>query len=301
MPYRSSSIHITTTYTDHKKMGRRARDNKPFEIKRIQHNSKRKTTEMSRQFGFFKKGGQLSELCGTNIFIATITDNGVVTVFTSENENSREGAKMHIEHLYNAIGSEEYVQVYNKDTVLDTFKDRNIVYRHPAKNQKRRTMYDVTDSRIKKNRPPAENPITTHTVQQMVPAETRSDYDDIVEHDRTMTIEQMKIVLGQTAELNGGSRSDKTQDHDSLDYLHDEIEDNINSIVPNLVENFAQENGIPITQNSIETIRHTKAQIVPSIDGKVTIQTTQTVEVKKTMTLDISSEIDKWKTLLDKF
>src|ERR1700679_2991404 len=105
-----------------------------IDIKPITNQSKKNTTEKSRQFGLYKKAGELAELTGTNIFLFTQTNDGVISVFTSRND-----ILPHLNDIHQKITSTDpdtCVQTYNPNNVLEVFKHRNIVYRHPNKGGK---------------------------------------------------------------------------------------------------------------------------------------------------------------------
>jgi len=271
-------------------MGRRAKNNKPFKIEHIQHPSKRNTTAASRLHGLMKKGAELAKLTNTKLFMAAMAENGVVTVFASEQDPSRDGAKQQLEQVYNTIGDDkEYVQVYNKDNALNTFGERRIVYRHPGKVSNRKTIYNVKETRTKKM-----NTTDPHKDQQAGVASEMS-----IDQDPTTTLEDMQRLLEAATGWGGEIQTEKNGEMTTSEYIHNGIEHNMQRVVPNVIETIAEKKNIVATTRSIETSRHTRAELMPSINGKMTIQTTQTVEVKKTITLDIQDDLDRWNRLLE--
>lgn len=271
-------------------MGRRAKNNKPFKIEHIQQPSKRNTTAASRAHGLMKKAAELAKLTNTKVFLTTMAENGVVTVFASEQSSSRDGAKKQLEQVYNTIGDDnEYVQVYNKENALNTFGERRIVYRHPLKACNRKTIYNVKETRTKKM-------ITDDGVKDQ-PKDVDSEMS--IDQDPTVSLEDMQRLLEIATGWGGEDQTEKSEEMTTSEYIHNGIEHNMQHVVPNVIETIAEKKKITATTRSIETSRHTRAELMPSIGGKMTIQTTQTVEVRKMITLDIKDDLDRWNRLLD--
>lgn len=278
-------------------MGRKAKNDKPFKIEYIQQVSKLTTTEKSREHGLFKKAAELAILCNTDILLATRTRDGVVTIFTSEQENSRDGAKRQLENIYrNVEDVTEYVQIFNKRNALERYEKRNIIYRDPRKITRKNALCDVKEVRTRKTNDHVSKKKKKKEENDAKNKSNNSATTDQIENQR-LEAEQFRDMLEQQEARNASVLS---MGEATPDAVHDAIEQNIDEIMPNFVHDRISEMDIDATQTSVETTRGLKAAFLPSTDGKMTIETTQMVQVKKIITMDIQDAISKWRTLIDK-
>jgi sugar lactone lactonase YvrE len=116
-------------------------------LQEIADKNKRKTTSKARLHGLMKKIGEWIILCNTEFLGFAITDDGVVTAITSEEQPLE-----HLKRIYDIYvhqskpnwigeGTEEpkyFIQNYNKRNVMRTFGKRRVVYIDPRKKQLQR-------------------------------------------------------------------------------------------------------------------------------------------------------------------
>jgi len=83
----------------------------------IRNQPKRRLVEKKRQFGFIRKGVELNRLTGTNVFAFSQTEDGIISIFTSNGD-----VAPHLKEIYQKLTSDDqqmHVSIYGPDNALE--------------------------------------------------------------------------------------------------------------------------------------------------------------------------------------
>jgi len=243
---------------------------------------RRKTTEQSRKYGLIKKFCELIFMCRTKAVLLLETTDGVITSVCNDGNWFSMMEKM-VEKMKD---TETYSMHYDVDAAMDEFGDRKVVYAHPSKKRLREDQEDSEEPHAKqflftKTRTTSFASLESNNAeedQQSLPPQQQQQQQNHVEINfDNMTETDMNSLFDYIYQMNPQAFQD------SENYTN--IEQNIDRVIPNPIALAATAPENQTTLNRIDTSKRFGVKMNNNEDGTVTIQTQQTVEVRKDFTV----------------